>query len=427
MDLHSPGPGIGLLPPGAHGVMHMIADALGHRIGEETPDWMHPVLHIVLFWGPVAMLLLIAWGAWSWMRSRLSRRRGRRPARPPAVPGLEPGLFGFILRRSRRDQAALTALGLLAMPVLYATLELPKLIVNNAIDADRWPVTVAGVELDQLAYLFSLSGLYLLAILVNGGLKFGLNVYKGRVGERLVRRLRLTSYRLWRRGGARGSDVIPVIAQEIEPVGGFASEAFALPVFQGGTFATILVFMFVQDPVLGAAAISLLPIQLALVPRLQRRVNRLARRRMAEMRRLGGELGAQVAASGDGDAGLARAAGAFRRIERIRRDLQRTKFLMKALVNFLTALTPFFFYSIGGWLVIEGRLSLGALVAVLAAYKDFSAPLRELLRYYQTWADVRVRYAELLGFLSQTGARLPAASAAAPRPALEPAVIGGRS
>lgn len=90
---------------------------------------------------------------------------------------------------------------------------------------------------------------------------------------------------------------------------------------------------------------------------------------------------------------------ALRRIETIRRNLQREKFIMKAVNNFLTALTPFFFYAIGGWLVIEGRLTLGALVAVLAAYKDFSAPLRELLRHYQAAEDVRVRYLELLTHL----------------------------
>ena len=73
---------------------------------------------------------------------------------------------------------------------------------------------------------------------------------------------------------------------------------------------------------------------------------------------------------------------------------------MKAVNNFLTALTPFFFYAIGGYLVIDGDLSLGALVAVLAAYKDFSAPLKELFRYYQTSEDVRVRYHEVVRFLS---------------------------
>lgn len=73
---------------------------------------------------------------------------------------------------------------------------------------------------------------------------------------------------------------------------------------------------------------------------------------------------------------------------------------MKAVNNFLTALTPFFFYSIGGYLVIEGGLTLGALVAVLAAYKDFSSPVRQLFKYYQTVEDVRIRFQELRLFLS---------------------------
>ena len=74
---------------------------------------------------------------------------------------------------------------------------------------------------------------------------------------------------------------------------------------------------------------------------------------------------------------------------------------MKALNNFLTALTPFFFFSIGGYLVIDGQLSLGALVAVLAAFKDFSAPLREVFRYYQSLEDVRIRFDEINKFLAE--------------------------
>src|SRR3546814_8162662 len=72
---------------------------------------------------------------------------------------------------------------------------------------------------------------------------------------------------------------------------------------------------------------------------------------------------------------------------------------MNCLNNFITQLTPFFFYTVGGYLVIEDRLSFGDLVAVLAAHKDFSAPLKELLRYYQTMEDVRVRFDETQQFL----------------------------
>ena len=51
--------------------------------------------------------------------------------------------------------------------------------------------------------------------------------------------------------------------------------------------------------------------------------------------------------------------------------------------------------------MIEGRISLGALIAVLAAHKEFSAPLKELFRYYQTLEDTRIRYQEITMFFSR--------------------------
>ena len=74
--------------------------------------------------------------------------------------------------------------------------------------------------------------------------------------------------------------------------------------------------------------------------------------------------------------------------------------MMKSAINFLNNLVPFFFYLIGGYFVIEGKVSFGALVAVLAAHKDFSTPLRELLMYYQVTQDVRVRYREVQRFVA---------------------------
>ncbi|HBQ47981.1 MAG TPA: ABC transporter ATP-binding protein, partial [Hyphomonas atlantica] len=41
----------------------------------------------------------------------------------------------------------------------------------------------------------------------------------------------------------------------------------------------------------------------------------------------------------------------------------------------------------------------GGLVAVIAAYKDFSAPLSELFRYYQSREDVKIRYEGVDEFL----------------------------
>lgn len=386
-----------------HEIMHNVAHFIGHQIGPDIPMWMHPVLHVVLVWAPVAFLVVAVVIAYRIIRATLARHKKQEnaPGLGP-VPGLDSGIYRFVLRFSRFDQLILMTVGLFALPVLYATLELPKKIINNALSTESIPTEAVDAGLASTSYLFILCALYLISISVNGALKYWINVRKGQVGERVLRRLRLTIYRQWRRGDGpeRRSEVIPLIAQEVEPVGGFAADAFALPVFQGGTFLTILVFMFVQDPVLGAAAITLLPVQLAIIPRLQKRVNELARRRVAEVRALGGGLGDEITARSQTGKQIQEVGSRLRRIEDIRRNLHRSKYLLKSLNNFLTALTPFFFYSIGGYLVIEDRLSLGALVAVLAAYKDFSAPLKELFRYYQTAEDVRVRYGEVLGFLS---------------------------
>lgn len=294
-------------------------------------------------------------------------------------------------------------MSLISMPVLYVTLELPKQIVNNALDADRFPIEFLGYYFDQVTLLMILSGLYLLAISVNGLSKYVLNVFKGYVAERFLRRFRLLVYRAWRTDpqSQSQSEIVPILAQEVEPVGGFAADVLTLPVMQGGTLLTILLFMFIQDPVLGAAALAVLPIQLILLPKLQRRVNGLSRIRIKEVRHLGRQLSNQLhgleLATGSTFGG---ASTSFRELEKVRRRIYILKFFIKALNNFLTALTPFLFYSLGGYFVIEGRISLGALVAVLAAHKDFSAPLKELFRYYQTLEDTRIRYHEITSFFS---------------------------
>ena len=65
---------------------------------------------------------------------------------------------------------------------------------------------------------------------------------------------------------------------------------------------------------------------------------------------------------------------------------------MKFLNNFITQLTPFFFYLVGGILAIRGEISVGALVAALGAYKDLSSPWKELLFYYNQTQDMALRW-----------------------------------
>lgn len=366
--------------------------------------WLHSVVHVALVGAPVALLLLATTFAVRALRSVLSRR-SRKTAAPrtdrSSTSALGRSVFHYILARTWRTQIWLLLGALATMPILYATLELPKVIINGAIGSDHFPVAYAGVDLTQIEYLIGLCLLYLVSVLAGSALKYVVNLHKGRVGEALLRRLRGRVLRIWRRNARSDGygPMIPVVVQELEAVGGFAADMLVLPVLQGGTFLTILTFMLVQDPVLGAAAITLLPVQLAVIPRLQRRINALGRTRALEVRRLGEHMSTGPRGRVVDD--LVPIHGCFRRIQQVRNEIFRRKFQMKSGVNLIQHMTPFFFYTIGGYLVIEGRLSLGALIAVLAAYKDFSAPLRELFGYYQRLEDVRIRYEELRSALGE--------------------------
>ncbi|WP_193185191.1 ABC transporter transmembrane domain-containing protein [Nisaea sediminum] len=321
---------------------------------------------------------------------------------------MEPTIFRFIFRHSKKEQIFLLVLTGLSFPFLYYSLDLPKTIINKAIAGKNLPQDIFGYQLDQIPYLMLLSGLFLGLVCINGGFKYYINVYRGQLGERMLRRLRYDLYaRVLRfplphfRRVSQG-EVIPMITAEVEPLGGFIGDAISLPAFQGGTLLTILVFMFVQDPILGTAAIALYPVQAYLIPRLQRRVNALGKERVRTVRKLSDRIGESISgvqeihANDSSRFALANFTTMLGEIYTIRFEIYRRKFFIKFLNNFIAQLTPFFFYSIGGVLVIKGDLTFGALVAILAAYKDLSAPWKELLTYYQRKEDSRIKYDQVV-------------------------------
>jgi len=317
---------------------------------------------------------------------------------------MESSIFRFVFKYSRREQILLLIFTALAFPFLYLSLDLPKTIINEAIGGRDFPRTVFGYELAQVPFLMLLSGIFLALVFINGGFKYFINVYRGVVGERMLRRLR---YQLFERvlrfplpqfRKTSQGEVVSMITAETEPLGGFIGDSVALPAFQGGTLLTILVFMFVQDAVLGVAAIFLYPIQAYVIPKLQRQVNELRKQRTVEVRKLSERIGEvvngirEVHANDTSLYELAEYSDRVGKIYGIRYETYKKKFFIKFINNFLAQVTPFFFYSIGGYLVIRGELSFGALVAVLAAYKDLSSPWKELLNYYQQKEDARVKY-----------------------------------
>lgn len=321
---------------------------------------------------------------------------------------MEPSIYRYVLKHTFKDQILLILLTVASLPLVYITLEVPKRIINEAIGGQGAPYSLLGFDLDQIGYLLVLCFFYLGLVILNGGFKYVNNVYRGVVGERMLRRFRYELYsRILRfplphfKRTSQG-ELIPMIVAETEPLGGFIGEAFALPAFQGGILLTYLSFIFVQDVFLGIASIMMYPLQMYVIPKLQRKVNALNKQRVRKVRTFSDRIGETVSGITEihthNTSRLARAVvgSILGAVFHIRYDVYRRKFFIKFLNNFLDKLTPFFFYSVGGYLVITGELSLGALVAALAAYKDISDPWKTLLKYYQTKEDVRVKYSQII-------------------------------
>ena len=242
-----------------------------------------------------------------------------------------------------------------------------------------------------------------------------INTLKGIVGERLVRRLRfqlidrILRFPLPHFARTSQGELISTLTAEAEPLAGYISESVALPLFQGGTMLTIVFFMFMQDWVFGLASVALIPIQGYVIPKLQAQVNALKKERVVRVRKLSERIGETISGAqeirlqGTGRYTLAEFSHWLGALFEIRLQIFKKKFFMKFLNNTIGQITPFLFYLFGGILVIRGEVTIGALVAALAAYKDLTAPWKELLNHYQAHEDAKIKYQQIIEQFSPKG------------------------
>ncbi|MGE3876589.1 MAG: ABC transporter transmembrane domain-containing protein [Parvibaculaceae bacterium] len=345
---------------------------------------------------------------------------------------MDKNLASYIWKNTRRHQLWILFIILLSMPTYFLSLDLPKQIVNGpiqgdgfstpgaqqtflklAIDLPDWlstaePVVLfEGFKCDRFQMLMALSAAFLVLVIVNGLFKLYINTYKGRLGERMLRRLRFQLVdrvlrfppNVFKR--LKAAEVATMVKDEVEPLGGFIGDAFVQPAFLGLQAATALFFIILQSFWLGILAAFMVGIQGIIIPKMRRRLIRLGKERQLTARQLAGRVGEIV----DGISSVhvhdtsnferADVADRLGRIFKIRYDLYQWKFFVKFLNNFLAQLTPFLFYAIGGYLALKGELDIGQLVAVISAYKDLPSPIKDLIDWDQQRVDVQVKYAQV--------------------------------
>jgi putative ABC transport system ATP-binding protein len=325
---------------------------------------------------------------------------------------VERSLFGFIIRYSKRDQLLIVPLVLATMVVYYLSLDLPKTIINKAIQGGSFKqadtTSFFGLDLGRIEYLLALSIIFLGLIVLQGWLKFQINTMKGWMGERMLRRLRYALYDfilrfpLARFRRVKAAEMATMIKDEVEPLGGFIGEALITPLFLGGQALTAMFFILYQHWALGLIALAIVGVQAFIIPKLRKRLLVLGRERQLTARALAGRIAetvdgaAEIHSNGTSNYERAEISARLGKIFRIRFEFYQRKFLIKFLNNFLSQVTPFLFYTVGGYLVIVGRLDIGALVAVIAAYKDLPGPVKELIDWDQQRMDVEIKYQQVM-------------------------------
>jgi ABC-type multidrug transport system fused ATPase/permease subunit len=287
-------------------------------------------------------------------------------------------VFRYVLGTSALHQLALMALTAGVAMIEVVPLELQRRIVDDL------------VKHRPYSWVIALCAVYAGVVLVQGGTKLALNIYRGWVGERARRDLRRRVHTVVEAPAAASPAAeaqgisISMIVAEVEPIGGFVGESVSEPLLQGGIMASVLAYLIHIDPWMALAAIGLFIPQLIFVPLLQSAVNRRTGARIQVLRQLGIAM-------------IDRADGAEdeRRIEQafaLDMGIFKIKFTMNFLMNLCNHLQRVSALLIEGWWVYTNHLEIGGVVAFISGIGRINDPWGDLVNYFRDLNVAQVKY-----------------------------------
>ena len=302
-------------------------------------------------------------------------------AEPAPTTGLSK-FYKAIWKNTQRTQILLIAVSVAIALLAAAPLYFQQKIINGL---------TYGIELNQMLVL---GAQYAAAALFTICLKLFLQYRVAILGESAVRYIRrriLANHAQSRRLGSStqyaDGTIVSMLTAEAENVGLFVGEAISTPLVEVGMLLSILIYITVNEPVLGLFISLIVLPQGLIVGLVQKPVNRLVRRRVEILR---GAVDQTIAAD------LSRSEDtvqhAFDDIFRNRRQTHILKLSSKAALNALAALGSAGTLMIGGWLVLQGQTDVGTVVAALIGLTRIGRPWSNLIRFYRTLSVVVVRY-----------------------------------
>jgi ABC-type multidrug transport system fused ATPase/permease subunit len=311
---------------------------------------------------------------------------------------IKKSLTSWIFSQNRWLQFVLVVTAIIAALANVLPLEMQKRIVNDAINLRKF---------DLLIYY---CGIYLAAVVSASILKYAINILQTVIGQRTIADMRkalyahiLTMPLSFYRGTQPGL-VVAALSTELATAGDFVGMAIALPVTHLLMLSAFGGYLFWLNPLLAAITLSIYPMVLLLVPILQKRVNIYNRKRVDAGRKLSSKVGESVAGIHE-----VQANGAFsienQKFENLVNQLRKIRiiwnlyrFAVKTVNSLFTNFSRFLVFALGGYLALEGRLELGALVAFLSAQEKLYDPWKEMIRFYQAYQTATVTYSRTMEY-----------------------------
>src|SRR6266851_768624 len=275
-------------------------------------------------------------------RTETVEREGREPDRPPPPGGAEmpDHIYRYVLATSGWHQLVLVVLTVAVFLLEVVPLELQRRIVNDL------------VKHREFWFIVSLAAVYAGTVLVQGGTKLVLNVYRTWVGERATRDLRRRVHALVDSTSAASSTLeaegvqASMIVAEVEGVGGFVGGSVSEPLLQGGILVSVLAYMIHVDFSMAATAFLLFVPQLVFVPLMQGAMNRRTRQRVQIIR----QLSISVVEGIQGHEARDRAdEERIQHVFELNMGIYKFKFSMNFLMNLSTKLQIIGALLVGGW------------------------------------------------------------------------------
>jgi len=269
-------------------------------------------------------------------------------------------------------------------PLSLVPLELQRQIVDHAL-VER--------KLDLLAML---GGAYLAIIVLQGGLKFLLNMLKGTATETIARDLRrkiMGGLVREKKPDARpnAGTIVSMLAAETENVSGFAGDALAVPLLSAGTVFYVAGYLLWVEPAIAVLAVVVYFPQVVIVPATQRTINRLARLRIQLVRNLSHLATRLFRRSIDH---RERIPGRFliNRMYQVRIWIYFRKYLLAGLGNFLDNMGTLIVLMVGGYLVIQGKTQVGTLVVFISGLSKIADPWDQIINFYREVSNTAVMF-----------------------------------